>query len=324
MRFIAAIAIIVPILATAYVLSRAPRPEPAAQRAARHAADSLARGRLAALGRGDVDAWGAALRSDALLLGDDADPARTGPAEAVAEMRRELAPTSAEGLAQDISISRLIVGATRRGRLAWTAAELNERAPFMGDSLSRPLRQTAAYVLRDDEWKVLIENHSQAPTWEELQAGAAARHFPAPAALAAPEGRDAEQLAKRFRRALGRFGRMRVERSAIAVGPTRGDVALGDSAVGAMFAGWERRLGAPRLAPDGLRAWVPRRSGVGWVAANLEVSPPDWGGVTLPLRLTGVYRNRGEDSWGLVLAHLSVAMPDPMEGARVAAGKAGR
>lgn len=322
MRFIAAIAIIVPILAAAYVLSRGPRPEPAAQQAARHAADSLARGRLAALGRGDVDAWGAALRSDALLLGDDADPARTGPAEAVAEMRRELASTSAEGLAPDISISRLIVGATRRGRLAWTATELNDRAPFMGDSLSRPLRQTAAYVLRDDEWKVLIENHSQAPTWEELQAGAAAGHFTAPAALAAPEGRDAERLAKRFRRSLAHYGRIRLDRRAVAVGPTRGEIALGDSAVSAMVAVWERRLGAPRLATDGLRVWVPRRTGVGWVVANLEVSPPGWGGITLPLRFTGAYRARDEDSWGLVLAHLSVAVPDPMEGARAAAGKA--
>jgi hypothetical protein len=318
MRFIAAIAIVVPILAVAYVLTRGPRPEPAAQVAARHAADSLTRGRLAALERGDVEAWGAALRPDALLLGDDADPARTGPVEAVAEMRRELGPVTAERSAPDLSIGRLIAGGTRRGRLAWTAVDLNE------DGLSRPLRQTAAYVLRDDEWRVLIEHHSQAPTWEALQAGAAARQFPAPATLGEPDGRgDAAQLAKRFRRSLGRFGRMRVDRGAIAVGPTQGDVALGDSAVSAMFAGWERRLGAPRLAPEGLRTWVPRRSGVGWVAANLEVSPPDWGGVTLPLRFTGVYRSRGEDSWGLVLAHLSVAVPDTKDEMRAAAAQAG-
>ena len=305
-----------------WVLSRGPWHEPAAQAAARHAVDSLTRVRLAALEQGDVAAWGAALRSDALLLGDDADPARTGPVEAVAEMRRERGPAIAGGSAADVRVERVTVGATRRGRLAWAAAGLAAAAPFREDSVSRPLRQTAAYILRDDEWRALIENHSQAPTWDELQAGAARGQFPAPAALEAPEGRGAERLAKRFRRALAHFGRLRPDRQAIAVGPTGGDVAVGDSAVSVMVADWERRLGAPRLATDGLSTWVPRRTGVGWVVAHLEVSPPDWGGITMPLRLTAVYRERGEDSWSLVLAHLSVAVRDEGEAALPAAGRA--
>ncbi len=319
MRFIAAIAIIVPILAAAFVLSRGPWPEPAAQIAARHAADSLTRVRLADLGRGDVSAWGAALRSDALLLGDDADPTRFGAEAAVAEMRRELVPDPGEGFAPDIRIGRVTVGATRRGRLAWSAAELDDQSRIAEDGPPRMLRQTTAYLFRDDEWKVMIENHSRAPTWEELRAGAAARRFPTPAALGTPEGRDAEQLAKRFRRSLAHYGRIRVDRRAIAIGPTGGDLAVGDSAVSAMFADWERRLGTPRLATFGLLARVPRRAGVGWVAANLEVSPPGWGGITLPLRLTAVYRERDEDSWSLVLAHLSVAVPPPAEETRTTA-----
>jgi len=317
-RFIAGIAFIVPVVVVIWVLSRGPRPEPAAQVAARHAVDSLTRARLAALEQGDVAAWGAALRPDALLLGDDADPARTGRDEAVAEMRRELGPTIAGGYSADVRVQRVTVGATRRGRLAWAAAEL----AIAEDSLPRPLRQTASYLLRDDEWRVLIENHSQAPTWEELEARAGRGGFPAPGALAAPEGHDAERLAKRFRRALAHFGRIRPDRQAIAVGPTQGDVAVGDSAVSVMIAEWERRLGAPRLATDGLSTWVPRRTGVGCVAANLEVSPPDWGGITMPLRLTAVYRERGEDSWSLVLAHLSVAVRDDVEAALPAAGRA--
>lgn len=319
MRFIAAIAIIVPVLVVIWVLTRGPWPEPAAQVAARHAADSLTRVRLAALGQGDVAAWGAALRSDALLLGDDSDPARIGPVEAVAEMRRELAPVIAEAGAVDVHVERVVTGATRRGRLAWSVAELDDRRAPAGDSLPRPSRQTTAYLLRDDEWRVMLEHHSQAPTWEELRAGAAALRSPLPAALGTPEGRDAEQLAKRFRRALARFGRIRVDRGAIAVGPAGGDPAVGDSAVSAMFADWERRLGTPRLAADGLLARVPRRAGVGWVVANLEVSPPDWGGITLPLRLTAVYRERDEDSWSLVLVHLSVAVPEAGAGVRASA-----
>ncbi|HKQ58396.1 MAG TPA: hypothetical protein VJY35_11065, partial [Candidatus Eisenbacteria bacterium] len=56
-----------------------------------------------------------------------------------------------------------------------------------------------------------------------------------------------------------------------------------------------------------------RGRGVGWVAANLEVTPPEWGGATLPLRFTGVYRERDEDNWSLLLAHLSVGVPDDRE-----------
>jgi hypothetical protein len=257
MRFIAGVAILVPILATAFVLSRGPWPEPRAQTAATHAADSLTRARLAALGE---------------------------------------APR----------VERVVVGATRRGRLAWAAAELEGRSPAEAGP-QRPSWYTVAYVLRDGEWQAMIDHHAQAPTWEELRTGAAGRRFPAPKALAAPEGRDAGQLAKRFRRSLEHFGRRRADRRAIAVGPAAGEVAVGDSAVNATVADWRRRLGEPRLVEGGLSAWVPRRSGVGWVVANLEVSPPGWGGVTLPLRLTSVYRERDEDNWSLVLVHLSVA-----------------
>lgn len=308
MRFIAAVAIVVPILASIYVLSRGPRPETRAQIVAIHAADSLTRERVAALGAGDVAGWAATLRTDALVLGDDRDPAAVGRDAAVAEIGRELAAATALSGAPGPRVERLIVGATRRGRLAWTAAELEGRLLVAEPGPAWPSRQTVAYALRDDEWKAMIEHHAQAPTWEELQAGAAARRFPAPAALATLEGRGAEQLAKRFRRVLEHYGLRRPDRRAIAVGPAAGDLAAGDSAVRVMVADWERRLGEPRLVDGGLSAWAPRRSGMGWVVANLEVSPPGWGGATLPLRLTAVYRASGEDSWSLVLAHLSVAV----------------
>lgn len=259
MRFVAAIAIVVPVVVAAYVLSREPRPAPRAQVEARRAVDSLAR--LAPAASGDVEV-----------------------------------------------VRRVWTGATRRGRLAWAAVELGDTSSSPGGEVARAAWRTGAWLVRDGEWSVRVEQDAPALTWEELEAGAIARRFAAAGALAAGEGRDAAQLAKRFRRALARFGRIRPDRQAIAVGPAGDEPAVGDSAVSAMLADWERRFGPPRLAPDGLHASAPRRLGVGWVEANLEVTPPGWGGVTLPLRFTGVYRDRGEDSWALVLAHLSVVV----------------
>ena len=308
MRFIAGIAFVVPVVVVIWVLVGGPRPESAAQVAAMHAVDSLTRVRVAALGRHEIDAWGAALRSDALLLGDDGDPARIGRVEAVDEMRRELGSASDAASALDFDVMRVATGATRRGRLAWAAVSFDDSSSAIGDDRPNvPLRHTTAYLFRDNEWRVLLEIHAHATNWDVLRVRAAVGRCPAPAALTASEGRDASRLAKRFRRALAHFGRIRVDQQAIAVGPT-GDIAVGDSAVNAMFADWEGRLGAPRLATDGLRASVPHRADVGSVLANLEASPPGWTGGALPLRFAGVYRERGEDGWSLVLAHLSVAM----------------
>lgn len=253
MRVLAAIAFVVPIVVTVYVLSRGPWPEPRAQAAARHAADSLTRA----------------------VPGDGAGG----------------------------EVGTVTTGASRRGRLAWAAVDAG------------PQRRSVAYVLRDGRWTTLIESRALAPDWERLKADAMARRLAAPGASAAgaTEGRNAQQLAKRFRRALAHFGRMRVDRQAVAVGPAADRPAAGDSAVRATITDWERRLGAPRLVDDGLVTWAPRRSGVGWVVADLEVSPPGWGGATLPLRLTAVYRARDEDNWGLVLVHLAAPAPAPGE-----------
>ena len=311
MRVLTGIAVLVPILVLTWVLTSGPWPAPAAQIEARHAADSLTRARLATLGGGDVDGWGAALRPDALSLAHDADTARVGRDEAMSTMRRRPAGARPDIAALAAPGARLATGATRRGRLAWAAIAADDRSGAGGDGPMGAARHTVAWLLRDDEWGVLLDHHAQAPTWEELRAGAVAGRFPPPAPLAPSEGRAASKLARRFERAIERYGRLRPDRQAVAVGPAGPGIAAGDSAVTAMLADWERRLGAPRITADGLSVRVPRRRGVGWVSANLTVSPPDWGGVTLPLRLTAVYRERGKSSWGLVLLHLSVAAPHP-------------
>lgn len=308
MRYLAVIAIVVPIISVGYILGRAPRPETAAQIAAHAAADSLTRARLQALERADLAAWAAPIRSDGVVITADPGAALVGPAAATAGMEKAL---SAGGTVVTLGIEPRGVetGATRRGRLAWAAAPLVQRARVGEDSTRAALLHSVVWLKRDDEWRIVVEHDARVAEWEELAAGAAARRFPTLAPLPAPEGRGAERLARRFERWLPSFSGRRVDGQVIAVGPT-GAIAVGDSAVRVMFAGWVERLGKPRVAPGGLAAWAPRGRGVGWVAANLEVTPPAWGGATLPLRLTCVYRDTGEDSWRLVLAHLSVGMRD--------------
>lgn len=303
MRLLLVLVIVAPIVVAAYFLSRGPWPEPAGQRAARLDVDSITHERLEALGRGDVEGWGRALRADAMVVSWNHRQVSIGPEVAIQGMKGDSGHAARGARIHGSGSPRVITGASRRGRLAWavSVADPAGRDPALGHSV--------AYLLRDDEWRVVIETLAESFSWEELQAGAVAGRFPSPAALDPVEGRGAERLAKRFRRSLAHYGRTRPERQAIAIGPAPGEPARGDSAVGVMLAEWERRLGPPRLAAEGLRVVAPRRTGVGWVVANLEVTPPGWGGATLPLRFTGVYRSRGEDSWGLALAHLSVVAP---------------
>lgn len=200
----------------------------------------------------------------------------------------------------------VVTGATRRGRLAWAAVEAPAGPPGPAGARAAATWRTSVWHRRRGEWTELVSRVAPAPGASELREGAAAGRFGTPAATGVATGRAAERLAGRFRRALDRYGRMRLDRQAVAVGPASGEVAFGDSAAGALIADWRRRLGVPRLIEDRLHARVAARGGVGWVTADLEVSPPDWGGVTLPLRCTAVYRERGESNWGLVLVHLAV------------------
>ena len=303
MRYLAVIAIVVPIIAAGYVLGRMPRPETRAQVAARVTVDSLTRGRLEALERRDAAAWAAPLRQDGVVITPDPGAPLIGPVAAAAWMRRD-SSTAGPAITGDVEPQRVATGATRRGRLAWAALPL-------GSVTARATRMhSMAWLERDGEWRVLVEHGARVGDWEALRAAAAARRFPAQTGLEAPQGRGAERLARRFERWLPDFGGRRLDREAIAVGPMPDAPAVGDSAVKVMLAGWAERFGKPRVAPGGIAAWAPRGRGVGWVAANLEVTPPGWGGATLPLRITCVYRDTGEDSWRLVLAHLSVAMPE--------------
>ena len=300
MRAVALMAIAFSIAAAAYFIAR-DRPTPPAQIAARQAADSLTRVQLAAIERADFTAWAAPLRPDGIVIGTRLRDFNVGAADA-AQTMRDVIP-----LWVDCSRGRVMTGATRRGRLAWAVAPFDVVPSVDGPGLS--FMHSVAWMLQDGEWRVLVEHDAMLPEWNPLQLLATGRRFSSPPELPEPQGRQARELARRFERWLpDLFGR-RVDRDAIAVGPVYGAVASGDSAVKAMFADLATRLGPPRLVPHGLAAWSPRGRGVGWVAANLEFAPPDWGGATLPLRFTGVYRERDEDNWSLVLAHLSVGQP---------------
>src|SRR6185503_19610789 len=66
---------------------------------------------------------------------------------------------------------------------------------------------------------------------------------------------------------------------------------------------WEHRYGS--LTPDreSLMSWTSRGGDVGWVVADVTAKPPG-PGTSIKLRISAVYRERGEDSWSLVLAHV--------------------
>ena len=322
MRALALAAVAISVVLAAWLLVRGPRPS-TAQIGARATADSLTRARLAAFERGEFGVWSTMLRSDALLIAADPAGVHVGPGAAAAEMMKDLAPEFARGLVLEITPERVTTGATRRGRMAWAAAALDYRSRLGRDSLRVPFRHSAVYLQQEGEWRVMLEHDARVMTWDELRDGARGGRFPAPAALAAPQGRGAQSLADRFKRWLPHLTRGRPDRDALAIGPG-GEMAAGDSAVRAMLGDWERRLGPPQLAAGGITAWAPRNRDVGWVAANLVVSPPEWGGVTLPLRFTGLYRESGEDSWKLALAHLSVGVPDAADTAAAVGLGAGR
>lgn len=241
------------------------------------------------------------------------EPRAPSPAQIVA--RRAAERLVRERVATLGPPRRLEVGASRRGRLAWVAVDVNERGGGAGEPM--PRRQTIAWILDDGRWRMMVEHDARVMTKDALRAGSPTGGLPMPAPGGGRRGGDYRSLEKRFRRWLEHPGKARVEDEAIAVGPTEPEFAVGDSATRVLLAAWERDYGALQLEPDDLSVWVSPGGGSGWVAANVEARPPPWGGTPVKLRLTAVYRSRGEDAWGLALAHLSGgAEPDLIAPAR--------
>lgn len=307
MRFLAVLAPAVGVLVVLYLLARGPQADSPPQVVARAAADSITHARLEAFSEGRFEDWAGALRRGGLIIGPDSDDVLADSADAVTEMAKDFGPMITGGRRLEIE-PRLVTGATRRGRLAWVGGELDASATSRGGG---SLRQTAAYLLRERRWVLLVETLSRGLSWDEVRERARAGRFPRPAELVGPEdGDDESSLARRFRRWAGNPTRVRLDHGVILVGPVEGEVAVGDSAAKVMLRSWKEQLGPLRLAESGVRVWVSDGGGAGWVAANVEASPKEWGGTKLPLRVTSVWRSTGEDSWRLVVAHVSAAVPD--------------
>ena len=118
------LAIAAAVLIAAYFIARGPRPESKAQVAARQAADSLTRARLGAFERGDFHAWARALRPDALVIAADSGEVLVGREAAEAEMKEYFGLALGHESVLEFRPRIVVTGATRRGRLAWAAAEL--------------------------------------------------------------------------------------------------------------------------------------------------------------------------------------------------------
>lgn len=308
MRFLAVLAPAVGVLVVLYLLARGPQPESPSMIAARAATDSITHARLEAFSEGRFEEWARPLRRGGLILGPEADDVLADSADAVAEMAKDFGPMITGGGGLEIE-PRLVTGATRRGRLAWVGGELGSGVTSRGEPGVGSLRHSTAYLLRERRWVLLVESYARRQSWDVLREGARAGRFPRPAALAAPvDGDDESSLAKRFRRWAGNPTRVRLDQGVILMGAAEGELAVGDSAAKVMLRSWKERLGPLRLVENGVRVWVSDGGGAGWVAANVEASPKEWGGTKLPLRVTTVWRSTGEDSWRLVVAHVSVGM----------------
>jgi hypothetical protein len=324
MKYVAAVLAAIAVLVVLYLIARGPMPGSPAQAEARAAVDSLQRERVAALARGDRARWARAFAPEARFVPSTQKLFPIAPDRAAEMLARE---PGADRL-DDTSHTASRIGTARKAKLAWTVTDAGRGATSAGPE-AMPMRITTAWMRDGGAWTVILEHHSLPTSGSDDAWRVSDVVFPAIRSDSAYQ-RAYERLqsifvdrphpmVRRFLRQLGHLSDVRVDPEAMVIGPSDGEFASGDSAVKALLGDWEHRYGALVADRATMVSWTPRRAGVGWVVADLTAKPTGVEGPTLRLRMSAVYRERGEDSYTLVLAHLC----DPAAGAVAAPDSAG-
>ncbi len=273
--------------------------------------EETVREHLAAFGRGDFDAWGAAFARDIFFTAADPEEIFWTREDAVAEMHNDFDPAFDEGLQIEVEPLSFHSGVSADGAAAWSAAPLEYGINFQGESSSFVLRHTSLLTKLKRGWSIAVTQYSLALPEEKVLRALTVGNLPAPHSIGYDFGAGAQALVGSFKSQLVDFSMSAISRDAHAFGPFPGEAAEGETAVRDLFAKWTSRWGVLRLRPDGVRAEFISET-MGWVAANVDaiLSYADQR-VALPLRVLVVYQKEGYD-WAIAHAHLSVGIPDEL------------
>jgi ketosteroid isomerase-like protein len=266
---------------------------------------------LAAFARGDFDAWGGGFAPHVFFMAADPEEVFSDREAAVAEMHKDFDFAFDEGLQIKIEPESFHVGISPDGSLAWTAAPLNYKVSFQGETNSFALRHSSVLSKADQQWSILATQYSltlpEARVLEALTGG----YLPAPAAIGDVKQIGGQSLFREFIHQLADLSTAAIGQDAHAFGPFPQEYVKGETEVRALFEKWTDQWGALSLRPDGIRAELTSAD-CGWVDANVEATVSHMGQpVCLPMRALFVYQNE-QDRWEIVHAHLSVGIPDEL------------
>jgi ketosteroid isomerase-like protein len=269
------------------------------------------RAHLAAFGRGDFDAWGAAFARDIFFTAAGPEEVFWTREDAVAEMHKDFDPAFDEGLQIEVEPLSFHAGVSADGASAWSAAPLEYGINFQGETSSFVLRHTSLLTKLNRGWSIAVTQYSLALPEAKVLRALTVGSLPAPHPIGYDFGAGAQALVGSFKSQLADFSMSAISRDAHVFGPFPGEEAEGETAVRALFSSWTSKWGGLRLRPDGIRAEFISET-MGWVAANVDavLSYEDHRAV-VPLRALVVYQKE-QDHWVIVHAHLSVGIPDEL------------
>jgi ketosteroid isomerase-like protein len=269
----------------------------------------LVREHLAAFGRGDFDAWGAAFAPDVFFTAADPEEVFFKREDAVAEMHRDFDEAFDDGLQIEVEPVSFHVGLSPDRMFAWSAAPLRYTVSFQGEINSFTLRHTSLLSNVGQHWSIRATHYSLTLPESRIQAALAGGYLPAPNTIDDARPAGAKNLIEQFMHQIDDLSTAMISQDAFVFGPFPEQDAEGEDAVRALFVECGSSWSGLRLRPDGVRAELVSGS-IGWVGANVEAVYAD-GRVPMPLRWLAIYQ-RERERWSVVHAHISVGIPDEL------------
>jgi ketosteroid isomerase-like protein len=291
---------------------------------ARSRVENLLKAQYAALEKGSLDEWGAALTPDVFYFGARPEDALSSKAQVLQAWHHALDPALQAGSKISVASTQLRVGLSADGRAAWASDVVELKLTGASGESVEKQRVTEVIAEQDDQWWVFALHWSVGVPDE--RALARARDGTQPRLHEVPESVSpgAQAVAAELQKAAWKtteLVRSVADRpDALFIGTAPDETIVGGEQIRDALQKQIHDFALTIIRRGGVRAGVTPNGRVGWVASNLDLAvlpAPDPSQETPPGKPTRVqtrgllvYVNEG-GAWRLVQGHFSNGADSP-------------
>jgi ketosteroid isomerase-like protein len=288
---------------------------------AREKVTAVLKAQYAALEKGAIDDWGAALAPDAFFFGARPEDALPSKASILAAWHQALDPLLKGTTKLSVASTQLAVGLSTDGRAAWASDVIEVTIHGPNGDAKEVQRVTEVIAEQDGQWWVHALHWSIGVPNERAMQRARDGTQPKLHEVSESVAPGAQSVVAEFQKAAWKTAELVhsiAERpDALVFGTAPEETIVGGDKIRNLLQQQIHDFGLTITRRGGLRAGVTPNGRVGWVASNIDLAAlpaPEEGKPSKPVRLQTrgllVYLNEG-GLWRLVQGHFSNGADTP-------------